>query len=189
MVFSPNTFAGAPHTALATLRMGEDTPEAEQAVLRGLGDDFPAVTAVRVRDALDAVNQIIAQLALAIRAAAAVALVASIFVLAGALAAGNRGRVHDAVVLKTLGATRATLIRAYVTEYLLLGVGTAVFAIGAGALASSFVVSTIMQLPYRFDWGVGLATLLVSLLLTIGLGLAGTWRVLGRKAAPVLRTL
>jgi len=118
-----------------------------------------------------------------------VALVASIFVLAGALAAGNRGRVHDAVVLKTLGATRATLIRAYVTEYLLLGVGTAVFAIGAGALASSFVVSTIMQLPYRFDWGVGLATLLVSLLLTIGLGLAGTWRVLGRKAAPVLRTL
>ncbi|WP_420908417.1 ABC transporter permease [Aureimonas altamirensis] len=189
MVFSPNTFAGAPHTALATLRMGEDTPAAEQAVLRGLGDDFPAVTAVRVRDALDAVNQIIAQLALAIRAAAAVALVASIFVLAGALAAGNRGRVHDAVVLKTLGATRATLIRAYVTEYLLLGVGTAVFAIGAGALASSFVVSTIMQLPYRFDWGVGLATLLVSLLLTIGLGLAGTWRVLGRKAAPVLRTL
>jgi len=62
-------------------------------------------------------------------------------------------------------------------------------AIGARALASSFVVSTIMQLPYRFDWGVGLATLLVSLLLTIGLGLAGTWRVLGRKAAPVLRTL
>lgn len=189
MVFSPNSFAGAPHSVLATLRLAQDSPEAEQTVLRGLAGDFPAVTAVRVRDALDAVNQLIAQLALAIRAAAAVALLASVLVLSGALAAGNRGRVHDAVVLKTLGATRGTLIKAYATEYLLLGLGTAGFAIAAGALAASFVVATIMQIPFRFDWTVAVVTLVGALVLTIGFGLAGTWRVLGRKVAPVLRTL
>ena len=150
---------------------------------------FPAVTTVRVKDALDAVNGLIAQLALAIRVAAAVALVASVLVLAGALAAGNRARIHDAVVLKTLGATRVTLIRAFATEYMLLGLATGIFAVAAGAIASWFVVDFIMTLPWVFDWTVALTTLLVSLVLTVGFGLAGTWRVLGQKAAPVLRNL
>ncbi|HEX2020588.1 MAG TPA: ABC transporter permease [Aurantimonas sp.] len=189
MVFSPNAFAGAPHSWLATLAMPQGGEAAERAVLNGVTNAFPAVTTVRVKEALDAVNGLVAQLALAIRVAAAVALVASVLVLSGALAAGNRGRVHDAVVLKTLGATRITLIRAFATEYMLLGLATGVFAIAAGALAAWFVVAQIMELPYVFDWTVALTTLVVSLVLTVGFGLAGTWRVLGQKAAPVLRNL
>ncbi|WP_224008102.1 ABC transporter permease [Aureimonas sp. SA4125] len=189
MVFSPNTFAGAPHAWLATLAIPGATAETERAVLNGITNAYPAVTTVRVKDALDAINGLIAQLALAIRAAAAVALVASVLVLSGALAASNRNRVHDAVVLKTLGATRATLIAAFTMEYMLLGLATAVFAIAAGALAAWFVVSSIMQLPFTFDATVALSTLVVSLVLTVGFGLLGTWRVLGQKAAPVLRSL
>ncbi len=189
MVFSPNTFAGAPHAWLATLQMPNATSEGERAVLRGISNSFPAVTTVRVKDALDAVNALVAQLALAIRAAAAVALVSSVLVLSGALAAGNRTRVHDAVVLKTLGATRGTLIRAYVTEYMTLGAATALFAIGAGALAAWYVLARVMRLPFAFDGGVALGVLAVALVLTVGFGLAGTWRVLGQKAAPVLREL
>ena len=197
MVFSPNTFAGAPHAWLATLSLPDgqaDRSDAavesrEKEVVNRITNAFPAVTTVRVKDALDAVNGLIAQLALAIRVAAAVALVASVLVLAGALAAGNRARIHDAVVLKTLGATRVTLIRAFATEYMLLGLATGIFAVAAGAIASWFVVDFIMTLPWVFDWTVALTTLLVSLVLTVGFGLAGTWRVLGQKAAPVLRNL
>jgi len=189
MVFSPNAFAGAPHSWLATLSMPQDGEAAEKVLINGITNAYPAVTTVRVKEALDAVNGLIAQLALAIRVAAAVALIASVLVLSGALAAGNRSRIHDAVVLKTLGATRLTLIRAFTTEYLLLGLATGVFAVGAGALAAWFVVVQIMQLPYVFDWTVALTTLAVSLVLTVGIGLAGTWRVLGQKAAPVLRNL
>ncbi|RYE83199.1 MAG: FtsX-like permease family protein, partial [Hyphomicrobiales bacterium] len=189
MVFSPNTFAGAPHAWLATLSIPGATPATEAAVMNGITNAYPAVTTVRVKEALDTINGLIAQLALAIRAAAAVALVASVLVLSGALAAGNRNRIHDAVVLKMLGATRRVLIGAFTTEYLLLGLATAAFAIGAGALAAWFVVSSIMKLPFTFDWTVALTTLIASLVLTVGFGLAGTWRVLGQKAAPVLRTL
>ncbi|TFF19980.1 ABC transporter permease [Jiella endophytica] len=189
MVFSPNTFAGAPHSWLATLSIKKDGEAAEKAVVNGITNAFPAVTTVRVKEALDAVNALIAQLALAVRVAAAVALVSSVLVLAGALAAGNRGRMHDAVVLKTLGATRITLVQAFATEYLLLGLATGVFAVAAGAAASWFVVDTIMALPWVFDWTVALTTLIVSLVLTVGFGLAGTWRILGQKAAPVLRNL
>jgi putative ABC transport system permease protein len=112
-----------------------------------------------------------------------------VLVLSGALAAGNRGRIHDAVVLKTLGATRRTLIAAFSLEYLMIGLATAIFALAAGGVAAWFVVSRIMGLPSSFLPQVAASTVAVALALTVGFGLLGTWRILGQKAAPVLRDL
>lgn len=189
MVFSPNTFRGAPHAWLATLTDPDATAAEEAAILRDVTSAYPTITSVRVKDAIDIVDQLVGQLATAIRAAAAVALVASVLVLAGALAAGNRARTHDAVILKTLGGTRALLIRAFSYEYMILGAATAVFALVAGGTASWFVVSRIMNLPSIFLPDVALVTLIGALVLTVGIGLIGTWRVLGQKAGPVLREL
>jgi len=189
MVFSPNTFAGAPHAWLATLTDANAAPADESRILNAVTRGFPTVTTVRVKDALDVVNGLLGQLATAIRAAAAVALIASVLVLSGALAAGNRARIHDAVVLKTLGATRRTLIAAFSLEYMLIGLATAVFALLAGGIAAWFVVSQVMNLPSSFLPEVALSTVVLALVLTVGFGLIGTWRVLGHKAAPVLRNL
>lgn len=189
MVFSPNTFAGAPHGWLATLTETNASAADDAHLLNAVTRAFPAVTTVRVKDALDIVNRLVAQLGTAIRAAAGVALIASVLVLAGALAAGNRARIHDAVVLKTLGATRKTLIAAFSLEYMLIGLATAIFALAAGGVAAWYVVARIMTLPSHFMPEVAVATIGFSLVVTVGIGLAGTWRVLGHKAAPVLRNL
>ncbi len=189
MVFSPNTFAGAPHAWLATLTDPGATTSDEAAILKAVTQTYPTITSVRVKDALDVVDRLVGQLATAIRAAAAIALIASVLVLSGALAAGNRARTHDAVVLKTLGATRAMLIRAFTYEYLLLGAATAIFALIAGGGVAWFVLARIMKLPSSFLPDVALMTLVIALATTIGIGLAGTWRILGQKAAPVLREL
>lgn len=189
MVFSPNTFAGAPHSWLATLTDKNASATAEAGVLNAVTRAYPSITTVRVKDALDVVNRLVAELATAIRAAAAIALIASVLVLAGALAAGNRARIHDAVVLKTLGATRRTLIAAFSMEYALIGLATAIFSLFAGGLAAWYVVARIMELPSRFQPEIAIATIFVALIFTVGIGLIGTWRVLGHKAAPVLRNL
>ncbi|HEX2148253.1 MAG TPA: FtsX-like permease family protein, partial [Pseudorhizobium sp.] len=189
MVFSPNTFRGAPHAWLATLSDPDATPAEEAAILRDVTNAYPTITSVRVKDAIDIVDRLIGQLATAIRAAAAVALIASVLVLSGALAAGNRARTHDAVILKTLGGTRSLLIRAFSYEYIILGAATALFALVAGGIAAWYIVSRIMNLPSVFLPDVALVTLVVALVLTVGIGLIGTWRVLGQKAAPVLREL
>lgn len=189
MVFSPNTFRGAPHAWLATLTDPSATAGQEATILRSVTNAYPTITSVRVKDAIDIVDQLVGQLATAIRAAAAVALIASVLVLAGALAAGNRARTHDAVILKTLGGTRSMLMRAFSYEYMMLGAATAVFALLAGGISAWFVVSRIMRLPSTFLPDVAVLTLAISLVLTVGIGLAGTWRILGQKAAPVLREL
>src|SRR5690606_10130329 len=167
----------------------EAEPADESRVLNAVARAYPTVTSVRVKDALDVVNDLVGQLSTAIRASAAVALIASILVLSGALAASNRARVHDAVVLKTLGATRRVLVQAFAFEYLLIGLATAIFALAAGAIASWYVVAQIMKMPWSLLPEVALATIVIALVLTVVFGLIGTWRVLGHKAAPILRNL
>ncbi|MCO6184745.1 ABC transporter permease [Rhizobium sp. L1K21] len=189
MVFSPNTFRGAPHAWLATLDVGEQGLAPGANIVRDVTNAYPGITTIEVKDALQTVGQLVGQLAIAIRAAGSIALVTSILVLAGALAAGNRARVHDAVVLKTLGATRRTLMKAFILEYMLLGLSVALFALVAGGLAAYAVTALIMQLPSAFLPTVAVTTSLVALILTVGTGLLGTWRILGQKAAPVLREL
>ena len=190
MVYSPNTFRAAPHTHLATLTYPDGgTAAQEGAVLRSVADTFPMVTTVRVKDALQAIGGLIANLVLAIRGASAITLLAAALVLGGALAAGHRHRVYDAVILKTLGATRARLLAAFTIEYLLLGAATAVFGVLSGSLASWLIVTELMHL--RFTWLPlpALAGAGIALVVTVALGLIGTYSALGQKPAPVLRNL
>jgi putative ABC transport system permease protein len=190
LVFSPNTFAGAPHTHIATLTYpGGGTAEQEGALLRAVAEAFPAVTTVRVKDALDAVAGLVRNLVLAVRGASTVALAAAVLVLAGALAAGHRHRVYDAVVLKTLGATRGRLIGAYALEYLLLGSATALFGVAAGSVAAWLVVTDIMNLTFSWLPAPALAAAFSALVITVAFGLIGTFAALGHKPATVLRNL
>ena len=108
-----------------------------------------------MRDALEAFGGIVTNLVLAIRGASALTLVMAVLVLGGALAAGHRHRVYDAVVLRAVGATRGQLLLAYGLEYLLIGFAAALFGVAAGTLAAALVIVEVMNLP--FIWLPGLA--------------------------------
>ena len=188
MVFSPATFRGAPHSHIATLTYpGGSTTEEEVALLRAVADAFPTVTILRVRDALDAVGQIVSNLALAIRGASVLTLLVAVLVLGGALAAGHRHRVYDAVILKTVGATRMRLLSAYALEYLALGLATAVFGIAAGSAAAAFVIVRVMNLSFAWPPGPLLAAAAGAVAATVARGLIGTFTALGPKPAAGLR--
>ena len=102
LVFSPNTFAGAPHSLLVTAAMADgSSPRSEIALLKATARQFPAVSAVRVREALEAIEALVGKLAEAIRAASSVALGTSVLVLGRrarrqqARAHGGRGHFED----------------------------------------------------------------------------------------------
>ena len=190
LVYSPNTLKGAPYTELVSAALpSADRPEAELALLRAAARQFPAVASVRVREALENVEALVAKLALAVRAATGVALTTSVLVLAGALAANRRARLADATILKILGATRGRLAAMFLIEYALLGAATAAFGVGAGALAAYLVVTRIMQFGFIFDWPASLAAAAGGLAITVGFGMIGAWRVLSQKPAAYLREL
>jgi putative ABC transport system permease protein len=190
LVFSPTAFSGAPATQVATLTYPDGGTESEEvALLKATADAFPAITTVRVKEALEAVSKVVFDLTFAIRGASAVTLVAAVLVLAGALATGHRHRVYDAVILKTLGATRRRLLGAYALEYLLLGLATASFGVAAGSIAAWAVVTRVMSFAFVWLPGPAFVAALGALLLTVLFGLVGTYSALGQKPAPVLRHL
>jgi putative ABC transport system permease protein len=188
MVFSPNTFAGAPYTFLATMALppGADTAR-EVEIARQVARDFPAISSVRVKEAVAAVDNIVHQLTLAIRAASGIALIASILVLAGALGTSARARQRDSVILKTLGASRRMLLATFVIEYALLGCIAVVFALLCGTLGARFVIVNLMNFDFTFPYLAVVSMAVLALIATVALGMMGTWHILGQKPASYLR--
>lgn len=183
-IFSPGTLDGAPRSTIATVSSPEDKElEVELAVT----DAMPNVSAIRIKHALETVKQIMDQANSAIRATAAVTLLAGGLVLAGAIAAGHRRRVYESVVLKVLGATRRNILRAFLIEYGILGLATGVIAAVLGSLAAWAILTFIMHLQWTFLPGVAVTTVVACVVFTLMIGFAGTWRALGAKASPLLR--
>ena len=184
IIFAPGTLENAPHSHIAALQAPEPM---EDSIENAVASQFNNISIIRVREALQSASNILAGIGVAVRATAVVTIIGGILVLAGAIAAGRRRRVYDAVVFKVLGATRATVLRAFLLEYGLLGVATGVIAALIGSLTAWAVVVLLMDMTWYFHAAAVFGTIVLCLVATLAIGFAGTWRALGQKAAPLLR--
>ena len=186
IVFAPGTLESAPHSFMATISM----PEAEERPFaRAVSSAFPSVSAIRVKEVVETVAGMLSQLAVAVRAAASVAILAGIAVLVGALAASRRARTYDSVILKMLGATRGRILAAQAAEFTALALIVALVALGLGTAAGWWVVVKIFELDWAPDWGTVAATLALGAVVTLVLGLLGSLPALAARPARALRTL
>lgn len=183
-VYSPGTLDKAPHTFLATVK---STPGAEDAIFKTVTDQFPNVTVVRIRDAIETAAGVLGNIGLASRVIGFLSILAGVLVLAGAMLATQRRRVHEAVVMKVLGATRARIAGTFAWEFAFLGLATAVAALGVGTLAAYLVVRRLMNLEWTFLPTVAVAVALGAMALTLAFGLAGTLAALRQRPLALLR--
>ncbi len=189
MVFSPNTLAGAPNNLLATVSLPEDIALTEEAaVMRQVSQRYPTVTAIRVRDAVDAFNEVFGRIMTAIRVAGGVTLIAGALVLAGALATAQRRRIMEAVILKALGATQARILGAHLIEYLLLALVTAGFAILLGGAAAYIAVEHVIDVTFVASWSAVAQAIGIAVALVLVFGGFGTWQVLRARPVPYLKS-
>jgi putative ABC transport system permease protein len=188
MVFSPNTLEGAPHRMLTTLEFPKGTaPERESKVLQALSDRYPLVTAIKVGDIVEAAKALLGKLMTAIGATAGVTLLIGAAVLAGAVAAGQERRKYLAVIFKTLGATRARILRAELLEFGLLGIATALLAVALATFTAWALCKWAFDVEFVFSALAAIETVLLALVFVLVIGAFATWRVLSAKAAPYLR--
>lgn len=189
MVFSPNTLKAAPHNFLATIRLPEGTARADEVrLVRALGKDFPSVSAIRVRDALDQFNTVFKKVMTAVQVAGGVTLLAGALVLAGAMATAQRRRIIEAVILRTIGARRQQILAAHAVEYTFLAVIAALVAVIVGTLVGAVAVTQVMDLSFVFSGKSVLFSLGAAVGLVTALGGIGTWAVLRARPVPYLRS-
>lgn len=184
MVFSPSALEGAPKSWLMTAHVPADK---EGAVLNSLALQFPSVTAVRVKDALDVAETIATGFIRGLDAGSLITLITGTLVLMGALAGSLAARERDAVVLKTCGATRRELVAAFALEYAAIGLTAAFFAVLMGSLAAYLQLFYVFEADYSFAPGSAGLTALAALAISTLAGLAATWRALSLPPAAILR--
>jgi putative ABC transport system permease protein len=186
MVFAPGVLDGAPHGFMATV---EATPKAADQLMRDVSRTYPTISVVRIKEVLTQISGILGQISTAVRATALVTVLAGILVLIGAIAMVQQARTYDAVILKLLGATRAQVLRAYLSEYLLLGATAGAVAVLAGCGAGWFVVTKVLDLPWTMPWLPLALTAFGGALVTIFLSLAGAYTVLRARPNQSLRAM
>lgn len=184
MVMNPAAIAGAPHSHIATVYAGRD---AEAAILRDLATAYPNITAIGVREAIGRVSEALAAIARATAIAAGVTLLTGVVVLIGAAAAGEGARIHEAAILRTLGASRSRVLASFALRSALMGAAAGLVAIGFGAAAGWAVMRFVMEAGFRFEPVSALVIVVGGALATLLAGLAFALRPLAARPAEVLR--
>lgn len=184
MVGTPDPFDGAPATLLATVKC---RPGQEGNVLTAVTDALPAVTGIDVGQVLRAFSALLKEMALAVNIMGLIALLAGILVLASAVAAERESRIAEAVVLKTLGASRAQIRRGWLIEFAIAGGVSGLAAALLGTIAAALTVTELFHTDWHFQTALLLETLLGSLGLMLVFGFISTARALAEPAAARLR--
>lgn len=184
LAMNQTALAGAPHSWISTVYAEE---EAEAAILRDLATAYPNITAIRIRDAIDQVIELVGGISAATRYGALITLVTGFLVLIGAAAAGERARTFESAVLKTLGASRRRIITSFALRAAILGLAAGIVALGAGILGGWAVSTFIMETDYTVIWSNALMIIGGGVMASLLAGLAFAWRPLSAKPAQVLR--
>jgi putative ABC transport system permease protein len=184
MTMNPSALAGAPHSFISTVYADE---AAEAAILRDLASAYPNITAIRVRDAIDRVSDVLSGLAAATSYGAAATLLTGFLVLIGAAAAGTGARTFEAAVLKTLGASRGRILASFALRAAILGAAAGIIALGAGLAGGWAVARFVMDTDFAVIWPSALLIILGGIAATMAAGLAFAWTPLAARPARVLR--
>jgi putative ABC transport system permease protein len=133
------------------------------------------------------VSGVLDRIAVAIRLVAAFVVGAGLTVMAEALAQSRAQRLYESILLRTLGATRGKVVRAFAVEYGILGLVAGVGGAATGALTAWIVLRLVLEVPASLDLGPVALALLASVALAMAVGFLGSFRLLGRRPLEVLR--
>ena len=183
-IVNPSALAGAPHTFVAAA----DVPVAGEAeLLDRLAATLPNVTPITVREVVARATEVLDRVELAVYVVAGFTLGGGILALVGGILAARERQRYETVVLKVLGAHRAVLLRAFLIEYLVIGVAVALIGGLLGSIAAWALVTQVMTLPWSPALGSLLGVLAASVLAVVFVGGLSLWRLVDLPTAPVLR--
>lgn len=161
-------------------------PRRVGAIEQALFAAYPTVTVINVADMLERIENVVEQISLVIHLLAGFSILAGLMILASSVASTRYGRMREAVVLKTLGATRLHIVRTFSVEFSVLGLlAGLVGAVFANLLTRA--VEQKLQIPWHAAWAISVWTLLATALLATATGWLASHRILGLRPLQVLR--
>jgi len=184
VVLSPGTLDAYPVTYLTSLYL----PPEDQTRINALVQHFPNLTPVDVGAVIRQLQGLVSQLAAALQYLLGFALLAGVLVLLATVTLTLDGRRSEAALLRTLGASRAVLVRSHLLEFGLLGLISGLIAALLSEAVLYALYTRLMDIPYQPNGPVLLFAPLCNALVLALLGRSGLKSVLTRPPLDVLRS-
>ena len=153
---------------------------------RGLFAAYPTVTVINLADVLDRIESVVDQITFVIRFLAGFSIFAGLMILASSIASTRFRRMREAVVLKTLGATRMRIVRTFSVEFSVLGL----LAGAVGVVFANILTRVLLQrleVAFHIEWTATLIALVGTAVLATATGWIASYRILGLRPLEVLR--
>jgi putative ABC transport system permease protein len=183
-IFSPGALSGLPASYVDGLRV---SPSQIAAIQRDLFERFPSVSSIDVGQIIVRVQTILDRIASAVRFIALFAIFAGVITLASSVASTRFQRIREAVLLKTLGATRSLIARIQAAEFLIIGLTAGFIGSLLASAAARYLLGKLLETEYEFQWLPVLAGTLVSAGLAIVTGWLASRGILKHRPLEVLR--
>jgi putative ABC transport system permease protein len=164
-------------------------PEAVGPIQARIFSQFPTITVVNAADVLEIVQQVMDRVSLAVRFVAGFAIFGGLVVLASSIAGTRYRRMREVAILKTVGATRGTLVRMFCAEFAVIGSAAGLIGGGLGAILSAILIGELLETPYKFAWSPVLAATAITAVLTVIAGWLASYGILDRKPLDILRQI
>lgn len=182
MVFSPGVLDAATGTYITSMHI----PLARKALMSEFVRRFPEVVAIDLEAILAQVRGVMDKASLAVQYVFGFTLLAGITVLLAAIQSTRDERRYESAMLRTLGASRRTVLLGVAAEFTTLGLLAGVLAAFGASVAGYFLATEVFNLKYSLNpvvWLVGLGAGAVLV------GLSGTLATRSVVNHPPVATL
>jgi len=153
---------------------------------RALFAAYPTVTVINLADVLARIESVVDQITFVVRFLAGFSIFAGLMILASSIASTRFRRMREAVVLKTLGATRMRIVRTFSVEFSVLGL----LAGSVGVIFANVLTRVLLrklEVGFQIDWSATLVALAGTAVLATATGWIASYRILGLRPLEVLR--
>jgi len=156
IVFAPGVIDNTTGTYMTSVHF----PGGEARSLASLARRFPSVSIFDIQDLLDRVRSVFDKAVLAVQSVFFFTLFAGVTVMMAAVQSSRDERRYESAMLRTLGASRGTVLQGVLAEFVTLGVVSGLLAALGASIAGYFVATRVLEMKYGFDplvWFVGTA--------------------------------
>jgi putative ABC transport system permease protein len=156
------------------------------AMERALFAAYPTITVINLADVLERIENVVDQITFVVRLLAGFSILAGLTILASSIASTRFRRMQEAVVLKTLGATRARIVRVFSVEFSVLGL----LAGAVGVVFANLLTRVLLRrldVAFHIEWGATFLALIGTAVLATAAGWIASYRILGLRPLQVLR--
>ena len=184
ILLNASALAGAPHSHIATVYASE---AAEIPILDELGQAFPNVTGIQIREAVLMVSGIVSSIASAASIGAIATLITGFLILIGAASVSSKQRAYETAILKTLGATHREILVSFALRSAMVGALAASVALGVGLLGGWAVSSFVFKSSFEIIWSNAALIIFGGVCATLITGVLFALGPLSQSAAAELR--